>query len=220
MGEAKEVDCITIKDDYERYSLDHFCVPKHYEDDLKNVMIPRGLILDRVERMARDIHRASKSEPIVALCVLKGGYQFFKDLIQHIKDLNANSGHSVQLGIDFIRCKSYVNESSSGDVQIIASDDLATLNGKHVLIVEDIIETGNTMCKLVNELKKYKPTSIRVASLLLKRTGKPCSYKPDYLGFSIPDEFIVGYALDYNEYFRDLDHISVPTEKSIEKYRT
>lgn len=219
MAEPERNDCIRIKDEFEAYSMNHFCIPKHYEGDLETVMIPRGLVLDRVERMARDIHRALRHGPIVALCVLKGGYQFFKDLVQHIKDLNANSGHSVQMGIDFIRLKSYMNESSTGEVQIVGSDDLSGLSGKHVLIVEDIIETGNTMVKLVSTLEKYNPASIKVATLLLKRTGKPCAFKPDHVGFDIPDKFVVGYALDYNEYFRDLDHICVLPPRSIIKYK-
>eukprot|EP00794_Sanderia_malayensis_P003769 gene3769-4291_t len=219
MSESERSNCIEIKDNYERYSLNHFCIPKHYEDDLQNIMIPRGLVLDRVERVARDIHREFKSGPIVALCVLKGGYQFFKDLLQHIKDLNANAGHSVQLGIDFIRAKSYVNEKSSGEIEIIGNDDFSGLKGKHVLIVEDIIETGNTMKKLVELISQYNPASIKVASLLIKRTGKPCAYKPDFVGFNIPDEFVVGYALDYNEYFRDLDHICVVSNEGVKKYQ-
>jgi len=219
MAEEKDPNYIVIKDDFEAYSKKYFSIPKHYEDDLEKVLVPRGLVQDRIERMARDIHREIKSGPIVVLCVLKGGYQFMKDLLHFIKVLNANSGHSVQLGIDFIRVKSYVNEGS-GDLQIIGGDSLSSLTGKHVLICEDIVETGKTMSQLVELLKsKASPASIRVATLLVKRTGKPCLFKPDYVGFEIPNYFVVGYALDYNEYFRDLDHICIVPPRSIQKYK-
>lgn len=77
------------------------------------------------------------------------------------------------------------------------------------MIVEDIIDTGATMVKLLNKLKQYSPASVKVTSLLIKKTDRSNGYIPDYVGFAIPDAFVVGYALDYNEYFRDLDHICV-----------
>ena len=80
---------------------------------------------------------------------------------------------------------------------------------QNLLIVEDIIDTGATMVKLLEKLRKYEPSSIKVTSLLIKKTDRSNGYIPDYVGFAIPDAFVVGYALDYNEYFRDLDHICV-----------
>lgn len=77
------------------------------------------------------------------------------------------------------------------------------------MIVEDIIDTGTTMVHLLDRLETYNPKSIRVTSLLVKKTSKSNGYIPQYVGFAIPDDFVVGYALDYNEYFRDLDHICV-----------
>jgi hypoxanthine-guanine phosphoribosyltransferase len=80
---------------------------------------------------------------------------------------------------------------------------------QNLLIVEDIIDTGATMVKLLEKLRQYEPSSIKVTSLLIKKTDRSNGYIPDYVGFAIPDAFVVGYALDYNEYFRDLDHICV-----------
>jgi hypoxanthine phosphoribosyltransferase len=87
------------------------------------------------------------------------------------------------------------------------------------LIVEDIIDTGKTMVQLIQLLKQYQPKSIRVVSLLLKQTPRSNNYVPEYVGFSIPDLFVVGYCLDYNEVFRDLDHIAVLSKDGEEKYR-
>ncbi|XP_023320940.1 hypoxanthine-guanine phosphoribosyltransferase [Eurytemora carolleeae] len=120
-----------------------------------------------------------------------------------VNSLNSNTSEaSVQVSVDFIRLKSYENDQSSGEIKIIGLDNLDSLEGKNVLIVEDIIDTGKTMNKLLNTLSKYKPKSVKVACLLRKRTPLSSGYAPDYVGFEIPDKFVVGYALDYNEYFR------------------
>lgn len=147
---------------------------------------------------------------IVVCCVLKGGHQFFADLVNEIKKCNTVLGESVPLSLEFIKVKSYHNTESTGEVQISLSEkDLQEFKGKNLLIVEDIIDTGSTMVKLLKKLENYQPASVRVSSLLIKKTPKSNGYIPEYVGFAIPDEFVVGYALDYNEYFRDLDHICV-----------
>ena len=101
----------------------------------------------------------------------------------------------------------------------ISGADLSELKDRHVILCEDIIDTGLTMTKLLPELQKYGPSSVKVASLLEKRTERSCGYKADYVGFSIPDAFVVGYCLDYNEVFRDLNHICVINNEGIAKYK-
>ncbi|KAL7979563.1 hypothetical protein Chor_004721 [Crotalus horridus] len=197
--------CIVIGDDEQGYDLDLFCIPKHYADDLEKVYIPHGLIMDRTERLAREIMKGMGGHHIVALCVLKGGYKFFADLLDYIKALNRNSDKSIPMTVDFIRLKSYCNDQSTGDIKVIGGDDLSTLTGKNVLIVEDIIDTGKTMQTLLSLLQQYNPKMVKVASLLVKRTPRSVGYRPDFVGFEVPDKFVVGYALDYNEYFRDLN---------------
>jgi len=196
-----------------------FASQKHYEEDLLSVLMPKGLISDRTERLARDIFNdLDLSKPLATLCVLKGGYLFYNDLLQYIQNLSANAAKSCPVSIDFIRLKSYENTESTGEVRVVGGDDLSSLEGKNVLIVEDIVDTGRTMQKLLKLLPKYKPHSVKVASLLLKRNPNSTGYKPDYTGFEVPDKFLIGYALDYNEYFRDLPHICVMHPKAIEKY--
>ena len=99
----------------------------------------------------------------------------------------------------------FKNQESNGEVQIIGSDDMSNIKGKNVLIVEDIIDTGRTMVKLLKTMEKYSPKQVRVCSLLVKRTSRSNGFLPDYAGFSIPEKFVVGYALDLNEHFRDLE---------------
>uniref|UniRef100_A0A8C5J4Q9 Hypoxanthine-guanine phosphoribosyltransferase n=1 Tax=Junco hyemalis TaxID=40217 RepID=A0A8C5J4Q9_JUNHY len=185
-------------DEESGYNKNLFCIPKHYEEDLERVFIPHGLILDRTERLARDIMQDMGSHHIVALCVLKGGYKFFADLLDRIKALNQNGDKSVPVTVDFVRIKSYCNDSPAEKISFVG-EELSTLNGK------DIIETGRTMKALLSKIKDKKPRMVKVVSLLVKRTCQSPGYRPDYTGFEIPDKFVVGYALDYNEYFRDLN---------------
>uniref|UniRef100_A0A3P8V0J7 Hypoxanthine phosphoribosyltransferase n=1 Tax=Cynoglossus semilaevis TaxID=244447 RepID=A0A3P8V0J7_CYNSE len=206
---------IQIADDEKGYELELFCIPRHYENDLDKVIIPHGLIMDRTERLARDIIQDMGGHHIVALCVLKGGYKFFADLLDYIKALNQNSDKSVPLTVDFIRVKSYCNDKSTNKVKVIGGDELSSLEGK----VGDIVETGKTMQTLLSLLGKSSPKMVKVVSLLVKRTLRSTGYRPDYFGFEVPDTFLVGYALDYNEYFRDLSHICVLNDQAKEKYR-
>lgn len=210
---------INVPDHCLLYPIEHFSIPKHYEDSISSVMIPHGLILDRTERMARDIHEGFGAESMTILCVLKGGFRFCQDLMHYISALNRNSGRSIQMGVDFIRLKSYLNDESTGTVNIIGGDDMSQLKGKNVLVVEDIIDTGRTMSKLLNTLDKFEPKSVKVASLLLKRRPDSTGYRPDYLGFEIPNMWVIGYGgFDYNEYFRDLNHICIINEHGKKKY--
>ena len=166
--------------------------------------------------------------PLVAICILKGGHQFFCDLLNGIKKLNAsmpNAGRSIPIALEFIKIQSYHNDQSSGQVEIQLTgnetwEDISKrFKGKHLLVVEDIIDTGRTMSALMAKLKQMNAASVRIASLFIKRvTGKGLALVPDYAGFSIPDKFIVGYCLDYNEYFRDLDHVCVINENGKQKY--
>ncbi|KAK2507198.1 hypothetical protein MC885_017624, partial [Smutsia gigantea] len=96
-----------ISDDEPGYDLDLFCIPNHYAEVLEKVFIPHGLIMDRTERLARDVMKEMGGHHIVALCVLKGGYKFFADLLDYIKALNRNSDRSIPMTVDFIRLKSY-----------------------------------------------------------------------------------------------------------------
>ncbi|NWS45166.1 HPRT phosphoribosyltransferase, partial [Probosciger aterrimus] len=175
----------------------------------------------RTERLARDIMQDMGSHHIVALCVLKGGYKFFADLLDHIKALNQNGDKSVPITVDFVRIKSYCNDSLTEKINVVG-EELCTLNGKDNLFLslfQDIIETGRTMEALLSKLKENEPKMVKVVSLLVKRTHGNPGYRPDYIGFEIPDKFVVGYALDYNEYFRDLNHICILKEKAKEKYK-
>uniref|UniRef100_A0A287AN84 Phosphoribosyltransferase domain-containing protein 1 n=1 Tax=Sus scrofa TaxID=9823 RepID=A0A287AN84_PIG len=210
---------VVILDNWPGYDLNLFTYPQHYYGDLEYVLIPHGIIVDRIERLAKDIMKDIGYCDIMVLCVLKGGYKFCADLVEHLKSISRNSDRFVSMKVDFIRLKSYRNDQSMDEMQIIGGEDLSTLAGKSVLFAKDVVGTGRTMKALLSSIEKYKPNMIKVASLLVKRTPRSDGFRPDYAGFEIPNLFVVGYALDYNEYFRDLNHICVINEHGKEKYR-
>ncbi|XP_052584777.1 phosphoribosyltransferase domain-containing protein 1 isoform X2 [Peromyscus californicus insignis] len=200
---------VVLMDNWPGYDLDLFTYPQHYYGDLECVLIPHGIIVDRIERLAKDIMKDIGYHDILVLCVLKGGYKFCADLVEHLKNISRNSDRFVSMKVDFIRLKSYKNDQSMGEMQIIGGEDLSTLAGK------DVVGTGRTMRALLSSIEKYKPNMVKVASLLVKRTARSDSFRPDYAGFEIPDVFVVGYALDYNEYFRDLNLLSFHRRKTV-----
>ncbi|NWX98475.1 PRDC1 protein, partial [Nothoprocta ornata] len=214
---------IQISDNWPGYSLDLFTYPQHYYGDLEYVLIPHGIIVDRTERLAKDIMQDIGDNDIVVLCVLKGGYKFCADLVEHIKNLSRNSERFISMKVDFVRLKSYHNDQSMQDMQMIGGDDLSKLTGKVLfffsLFFKDIVGTGRTMKVLLNNIEKYKPKMIKVAraTRFVLMVFLVCLHT-DY-GFEIPNLFVVGYALDYNEHFRDLNHICVINEHGKAKYR-
>ncbi|KAJ8396118.1 hypothetical protein AAFF_G00021910 [Aldrovandia affinis] len=210
---------IVIRDDWPGYRLDLFTYPEHYSGDLECVYLPHGIIMDRTERLARNIMDDIGDHDIVVLCVLKGGYQFCVDLVEYIKALSRNSNKSLLMRVDFIRLKSYLNDQSTEDLHIVGGEDLSVLTEKNVLIVEAVVDTGKTMKALLKHVETFRPKMVKVAGLLVKRVASGMGSLPDYVGFEIPNRFVVGYALDYNEYFRDLNHICVISERGKIKYK-
>ena len=150
-------------------------------------MIPKGLIMDRVEKLARDVLNDYSDKTMHLVCVLKGGSDFFHDLITQIRRIQTHScTGTIPFTVDFIRCKSYSGTESTGNVEITGAD-LNKLKGKHILLVEDIVDTGGTMQKVIPHLQTFNPGSVKVVTLLEKRTTRSCGYFADYAAFSIPD---------------------------------
>ncbi|CAM9494961.1 unnamed protein product [Chrysoparadoxa australica] len=200
------------------YSTQHFSLPQHYEGTIESILIPAGLIKDRIERVARDIRSDYYGKTVHLMCVLKGGAAYFNDLLEALRNIHDyGRGEYIPVTYDFITCKSYEGTSSTGSVAVTGGN-LEGLKGKHVLLVEDIIDTGATMAKVVPLLESHGASSVRVTNLLEKRRDDgECHYTGDYVGFSIPDKFVVGYCLDYQEVYRDMMHIAIINAEGIEK---
>ncbi|MCB9614141.1 MAG: hypoxanthine phosphoribosyltransferase [Sandaracinus sp.] len=153
----------------------------------------------RVAELGRQITADYGGQEIVVVPVLKGSFVFAADLVRHI---------DVPLAIDFLGLRSYEGTESSGVVQI-TSDLTKSVEGKHVLIIEDIVDTGLTMQYLLQNLETRKPASVKLASLLHKPARSKVKIPIDYLGFEIEDVFVIGYGLDYDQHYRNLPYLGV-----------
>ncbi|KAJ0022743.1 hypothetical protein NQD34_014877 [Periophthalmus magnuspinnatus] len=202
---------IVIKDEWPGYSLDLFTYPEHYHEDIENVYIPHGVIMNRIERLAHYIMEDFWDNNIMVLCVLKGGYKFCADLVEFIKILGRNSNKYLETRVEFIRYKSYMNDQSTEDLHIIGNTDLSFLRGKVCnSLTLAMVDTGKTMQALLKHVQTFEPKMVKLSSPLLTLID---------VGFEIPNHFVVGYALDYNEYFRDLNHICVISKSGKMKYK-
>jgi hypoxanthine phosphoribosyltransferase len=159
----------------------------------------------KIAEIGRQIRRDYGDEPLVLIGVLKGSMFFLADLARHLGD---------HVSIDFIQASSYGNEKSSSGVVQIRKDLDQNIEGKHVLICEDIVDTGLTLKHLKELLGTRKPASLKVVALLSKPEAREHDELIDYVGFEIPNEFVVGYGLDYAERYRNLPYIAVLQDPS------
>ncbi len=162
-------------------------------------LIDEAALQARVREVARDIRQDAGDDAILLLGVLKGAFMFMADLMRQI-------GGDVTC--DFIAVSSYVGTTSSGEVQIKKDVD-SPLEGRTVIIVEDIVDTGLTLQYLQGILQKRNPKSLKTACLLSKPSRRKAEVPVDYIGFEIEDKFVVGYGLDFNERYRNLPYIGI-----------
>lgn len=196
-------------------------IPESYKPYLSGILISEGFIQDRITALAAELLHdwQDLSSPPHLLVVLKGASTFFGDLLRALSRRHANSGDlRVPCTFDFVRVKSYEGTESTGNVRV-SGIDLESLRGRHLVIIEDIIDTGATMAKLVPMLQDLGAASVQSVSLLQKRTERACGYRGNYVGFEIPDAFVVGYCLDYNEAFREMQHIAVINAAGIAAFK-
>lgn len=160
------------------------------------VYISEEKIKERVKELALEIEKDYKDKDINLICVLKGSLIFTSDLVREIHG---------NVSIDFLRVSSYIKDKSS-DISLVPGL-LPNIYNKDIIIVEDIIDTGKTINFLIEYLKKQKPRSIKVCTLLDKKERRIIDFKADYVGFDIEDKFVVGYGMDYEEKYRNLPYI-------------
>lgn len=164
------------------------------------VLVPEAEVAKRIEELGKKISEDYAGKQVHLICVLKGGVFFMCELAKRI---------SVPVSMDFMSVSSYGDGTSSSGVVKIAKDLDESLEGKDVLVVEDIIDSGRTLYYLLDILKKRNPKSMRLCTLLDKSDRRVRDVKVDYVGFEIPDEFVVGYGLDYAQKYRNLPYIGV-----------
>jgi hypoxanthine phosphoribosyltransferase len=166
---------------------------------IDRTMISEAEISQRVKELASEIENDFNNEPIILIIVLKGSFVFAADLIREMKgDIN----------IDFISVSSYSDQTeTTGKVKLLKDLD-ADITNQNVVVIEDIIDSGLTLHFLRDHLQMHKPKNIKICTLLDKPERRRVDMKVDYVGFVIPDEFIVGYGIDYAQKFRNLPYIA------------
>jgi hypoxanthine phosphoribosyltransferase len=171
------------------------------EKDIAKILITHEQLQARITELGGAIGRDYAGKDLILVCVLKGGVLFLSDLIRAIP---------IPHAIDFMAISSYggTRTESSGVVRIIM-DLNANIQGRSILIVEDIIDTGRTLAYITENLRTRNPLSLEICTLLNKPSRREVNVHLDYVGFDIPNEFVVGYGLDYNEFYRNLPFVGV-----------
>ena len=168
--------------------------------DKISVLIPEEKVIDKIKELGERISTDYAGKEVHLICILKGGVFFACELAKHI---------TVPVSLDFMQVSSYGNATSSSGIVRIKKDLDDSMEGKEVIIVEDIIDSGRTLHYLIPVLKQRNPESIRLCALLNKPDRREVDVQIDYLGFDIPDEFVVGYGLDYAQKYRNLPFIGI-----------
>lgn len=170
-----------------------------HHSDIESVLLPPEQIQEKIEALAQRISRDYKGRPLVLIGVLKGSVIFLADLLRRL---------TIPCMVDFISLSSYTGNASSGVVRMLL-DLKEEITGKDVLVVEDIVDTGLTLSYLIENLKTRQPGSLEVCVLLDKKECRKVPLSAKYTGFEVPNRFVVGYGLDYNEAYRNLPYVGI-----------
>ena len=169
-------------------------------------LLSETAIAERVAELGRTITDAYRDRPLTVLGVLNGSVVLVADLVRVI---------DIPHQIGFIRASSYRGETTVPGELTVSTDLMPPITDRDVLLVDDIFDTGRTMVRLLNELKQKRPASIRTVALLWKQGRSEVAITPDYHGFQIPDVFVVGYGLDYNDDYRHLPQIVALSDEDL-----
>ncbi|NLN42381.1 MAG: hypoxanthine phosphoribosyltransferase [Clostridiales bacterium] len=175
-------------------------------EQIGKILIDEEKIMKRVAEMGTEITRDYQGKELVVICILRGGVIFMSDLVKQIK---------LPLYMDFMAVSSYGMSTKSSGIVRILKDLNEDIEGKDVLIVEDIVDTGLTLHYLVDYIKSRNPRSVKVCCFLDKPSRRKVDVEVDYVGFEIPDKFVVGYGLDYAQKYRNLPYVSVLEEEDL-----
>lgn len=169
-------------------------------NDIKSVLISEEEIKEMIRDLGARISEDYKGKEILFVVILKGSLVFAADLMRHI---------TVPVKLDFMQASSYGSGTVSSGLINIKKDLDNDAGGKHILIIEDIIDSGNTLAKLKKLLLDRNPASVKICTLLSKPSRREIDVEVEYIGKEIPDEFVVGYGLDFDERYRNLPYIGI-----------
>ncbi len=173
---------------------------KNMKDDILEILLSEEEIRERVEELGKAITEDYAGKEVMFVGVLKGCYVFMADLLRSV---------DLYCDMDFMCCSSYGNGTTTTGAVKITKDLSKDIQGKNVIIVEDILDSGVTLSYLKKYLANRDPASIKIVTLLDKPERRKADIKADYFGFTVPDAFVVGYGLDYAEHYRNLPYIGV-----------
>ena len=171
------------------------------------VLIDEETIRRRVAELREQLSKDYEDKEVVLICILKGAVMFFSDLARAM---------TIHLKMDFMGISSYGDAEKTSGIVKIAKDIDTSITGKHVIIAEDIMDSGLTLLHLKRILMERKPASLRICCLLDKPERRECDIRPDYCGFTIPNEFVVGYGLDFRGEYRNLPYVGVMKPEAYE----
>src|SRR5262245_9308632 len=174
-------------------------VPVRWRKEVERILITDRQIARRIRQMSREIQRDFKSREMVVVSLLNGTVMFLADLIRNF---------SLPLRLDFMGVSSYGAGTESGDL-VVTKELRLDVRGRDVLLVDDILDTGKTLYRVLGKIRALKPRRIRTCVLLNKAERRTENVKADYIGFEIPDFFVVGYGLDFAESYRNLPFVGV-----------
>lgn len=175
-------------------------MPKKMKDDILKVLLSEEELKAKVQELGQKITADHEGMDVVFLGILKGSYVFMADLLKNV---------DLYCEMDFMAVSSYGSGTTTTGAVKITKDLGRDIEGKHVIIVEDILDSGVTLSYLKGYLQNRRPASIEIVTLLDKPARRKADIKADYFGFVVPDEFVVGYGLDYAETYRNLPYIGV-----------
>lgn len=174
-------------------------MPHSMHDDIEEVLYSQAQIQARVRELGEQIARDYEGREPHLVTILYGSLPFLADLMRAI---------DRPVTLDVIGVSSYEGTQSSGEVRVTKDLD-DTIEGRHVLVVEDIIDTGLTLSYVLRNLRQRAPASVRVVTLLDKPARRGAAVEADYVGFTVPDRFVIGYGLDWNQHYRNLPYVGV-----------
>lgn len=170
-------------------------------DDVERVLISESQLQARIKDLAQEMNCVYSDEDLpILVCILKGAFMFLADLTRNL---------TFRHEIDFMEISSYGRGTTSSGVVRILLDLAASIEGRHVVVVEDIVDTGRTLDYILRNFAARKPASVRVATLLSKPSRREIQVPVDFVGFEIPNEFVMGYGLDFAEQYRNVPYIGV-----------
>ena len=201
------------------FDVDLVSIPLEYKKYIDHVVLTYGFITDRIEKIARQIVEENGHKDITLLVIMKSSLLFSHYLLKYITEIKKNKDYGGNVYYEYISSTSYVGDKSTGVVKVNTDESVfSNLKDKDVIIVEDMYDTGKSLDHLVKFIKSFGIKSLKIAMLFLKKNKKNLQYNLfiDYLCFIVEqDAFVIGFGMDYNELFRDLNHLCLCSDEGL-----